>query len=57
MITIIVEKNNDIYTREIKTFKRKGIRYYLFKIYSRLINRKYEVVQDGRKIKRTRKRK
>lgn len=58
MITIIVEKDNGVYTRELNRFKRKGIKYYLFLLKCKILNRKLEILDERRikgKSKRVRK--
>ena len=58
MIVIIKEEKNSIYKKNMKTFKRKGISYYLFIFSLKLYNIKYEVMEDDTKFnKRIRKRK
>lgn len=47
MIVVIIEEKNSIYTRSIRTFKRKNIHYYLFILYNKIIKRKYEVLDNG----------
>ena len=60
MITIIVEIDNGIYKKELNRFKRKGIKYYLFLLKCKILNRKLEILDERRiksKTKRTGKRK
>ena len=44
MVIVIINKNDGIYSRQIKVFKRKGIKYLLFKLYCKITNKHIEVV-------------
>lgn len=46
MVVIIKEQQNDVYTKTMKKFKRKGIRYYLFIFSLKIFNIEYEVVKN-----------
>lgn len=56
MIVIIEEITDSVYKRDMKTFKRKGLRYYLFIFSLKIFGVKYEVMKDDRRLhKRIRK--
>lgn len=46
MIVIIKEEKDNIYRKTIKTFKRKGIKYYLFIFSLKLYNVNYITYKD-----------
>ena len=47
MIVIIKECNNGVYKRELRIFKRRGIKYFLFRLFN--LNKKIEVIKEGDK--------
>ena len=57
MIVIIEEITNNVYKREMKTFKRKGLKYYLFIFSLKIFRVNYEVMKDDRKFHKRIKRK
>ena len=46
MIVIIEEITNSAYHRQMKTFKRKGLRYYLFIFSLKIFRVNYEVMEN-----------
>lgn len=46
MNVILKYVKNGIYTRQNYTFKRKGIRYYLFILYLKTTRKYYETIDD-----------
>lgn len=52
MEVIIKYINNGIYTRQIHTFKKKNLKYYLYILYLKLTRTYYEVVESDKIIKR-----
>ena len=48
MIVIIEEITDSVYHRQMKTFKRKGLRYYLFIFSLKIFGVEYEVIKDGK---------
>lgn len=48
MIVILKEIKNGIYKREIRIFKKKGLKFYSFIIINKILRKKIEILENGK---------